>query len=85
VRYGLSASVYTRDLVLAQRFVDAIDVGIVHVNNPTVGGEAQLPFGGMKETGVGEREMGPTAVEFFSEIKTVYVDYTASARRTNIY
>jgi hypothetical protein len=55
VRYGLSASVYTRDLVLAQRFVDAIDVGIVHVNNPTVGGEAQLPFGGMKETGVGER------------------------------
>jgi aldehyde dehydrogenase (NAD+) len=85
VRYGLSASVYTRDLVLAQKFVDGIDVGIVHVNNPTVGGEAQLPFGGMKDTGIGEREMGPTAVEFFSEIKTVYVDYTGVARRTNIY
>lgn len=85
VRYGLAASVYTRDLVLAQRFVDGIDVGIVHVNNPTVGGEAQLPFGGMKDTGIGEREMGPTAVEFFSEVKTVYVDYTGVARRTNIY
>lgn len=85
VAFGLSASVYTRDLVLAQRFTDAIEVGIVHVNNPTVGGEAQLPFGGMKETGVGQREMGTFGVDFFSEVKAVYVDYTAAARRTNIY
>jgi aldehyde dehydrogenase (NAD+) len=85
VRYGLSASVYTRDLVLAQRFVDGIDVGIVHVNNPTVGGEAQMPFGGMKDTGVGQREMGTFGVDFFSEVKAVYLDYTAAARRTNIY
>jgi acyl-CoA reductase-like NAD-dependent aldehyde dehydrogenase len=85
VRYGLSASVYTRDLVLAQRFIDAIEVGIVHVNNPTVGGEAQMPFGGMKDTGVGQREMGTFGVDFFSETKAVYLDYTAAARRTNIY
>ncbi len=85
VRYGLAASVYTRDLVLAQRFTDAIDVGIVHINNPTVGGEAQLPFGGMKDTGIGQREQGSFGVDFFTEIKTVYVDYTATARRTNVY
>ena len=85
VSFGLSASVYTRDLVLAQRFTEAIEVGIVHVNNPTVGGEAQLPFGGMKDTGVGQREMGTFGVDFFSEVKTVYVDYSAAARRTNIY
>ena len=85
VSFGLSSSIYTRDLVLAQRFAELIDVGIVHVNNPTVGGEAQFPFGGMKETGIGQREMGTTAVEFFTEIKTVYVDYTGQARRTNIY
>lgn len=85
VRFGLSASVYTRDLVLAQRFTDGIEVGIVHINNPTVGGEAQMPFGGMKDTGVGQREMGTFGIDFFSEIKAVYVDYTAAARRTNIY
>lgn len=85
VRFGLAASVYTRDLVLAQRFTEAIEAGIVHVNNPTVGGEAQLPFGGMKDTGVGQREMGTFGTDFFSEVKTVYVDYSAAARRTNIY
>jgi len=55
------------------------------VNSPTVGGEAQLPFGGMKATGVGGREMGKTAIEFFTEWKTVYVDYTGGKRTTNIY
>ena len=83
--FGLAASVYTRDLVLAQRFTDGIDVGIVHVNNPTVGGEAQLPFGGMKDTGIGQREMGTTGVDFYTELKTVYVDYTGVARRSNLY
>lgn len=85
VRYGLSGSVYTNDLNKAMRYCELIDVGIVHVNNPTIGGEAHLPFGGMKATGVGEREMGRTAVEFYSQIKTVYIDYTGAKRTTNIY
>jgi aldehyde dehydrogenase (NAD+) len=85
VEYGLSSSIYTRDVERVFRFVDRIDTGITHVNSPTVGGEAQLPFGGMKATGVGSREMGRTAIEFFTEIKTVYVDYTGRKRETNIY
>jgi aldehyde dehydrogenase (NAD+) len=84
-RYGLSASLYTRDLVRAQLFADEIDVGIVHINNPTVGGEAQAPFGGLKATGIGGREMGKTAIEFFTEWKTVYVDYTGRKRDGNLY
>ena len=85
VRYGLSSSIYTRDLVLAQRFIDEVETGIVHINSPTMGGEAQLPFGGMKATGVGQREMGKTAIDFYTEWKTVYVDYTGTKRETNIY
>ena len=85
VRYGLSASIYSQDYGRIMRFCDRIDVGIVHVNSPTVGGEAQLPFGGTKATGVGGREMGRTAIEFFTEWKTVYLDYTGTKRETNIY
>jgi aldehyde dehydrogenase (NAD+) len=76
VRFGLAASIFTRDANHAFRFVEGIEAGIVHVNNGTPGGEAQLPFGGTKATGVGPREQGTTAIEFYSEIKTVYVDYT---------
>jgi aldehyde dehydrogenase (NAD+) len=76
VRFGLSASVFTRDVSSVFRFVDDIEAGIVHINSGTPGGEAQLPFGGTKATGVGPREQGRTAIEFYSEIKTVYVDYT---------
>ena len=66
------------------RFLDEIETGITHVNSPTVGGEAQLPFGGMKGTGVGPREQGREAIDFYTEIKTVYIDYTGrSARRTS--
>jgi len=85
VKFGLSSSVYTRDIVTAQRFLDEIETGITHVNSPTLGGEAQLPFGGIKATGVGQREMGTTAVEFYSELKTIYIDYTGKRRETNIY
>jgi acyl-CoA reductase-like NAD-dependent aldehyde dehydrogenase len=85
VRYGLSASIYTADVRRAFEFIDGIEVGIVHVNSPTVGGEAQLPFGGVKETGVGPREQGNTAIEFYTELKTVYVDFTGQARQTKIY
>src|SRR5262249_56406292 len=85
VKFGLSSSVYTNDVARAFRFIDRIETGIVHVNSPTVGGEAQLPFGGMKGTGVGSREQGKTALEFFTEIKTTYIDYTGKKRDTNIY
>jgi acyl-CoA reductase-like NAD-dependent aldehyde dehydrogenase len=85
VRYGLSASVFTADVTRAFRFVDAIEAGIVHVNSGTPGGEAQLPFGGTKETGVGPREQGTSAIEFFSELKTVYFDYTGESRKTKVY
>ena len=85
VEYGLSSSVYTRDVGRLFRFIDRIETGITHVNSPTMGGEAQLPFGGMKGTGVGSREMNEEAFDFFTEIKTVYVDYTGQKRTSNVY
>jgi aldehyde dehydrogenase (NAD+) len=85
VRFGLSASVYTNDVAAMFRFVDRLDAGIVHVNSPTVGGEAHVPFGGMKATGVGLREMGRVAIDFYTELKVVYVDYTGGLRKGNLY
>jgi alpha-ketoglutaric semialdehyde dehydrogenase len=85
VRFGLSASVYTNDVASMFRFVDRLDAGIIHVNSPTVGGEAHIPFGGMKATGVGLREMGRVAIDFYTELKVVYVDYTGGVRKTNLY
>ena len=83
--FGLTASIYTRDSTLCLRFVDDAEVGMVHINQPTIGGEAQLPFGGIKSTGVGDREMSVEGLNFFTEIKTVFFDYTGAARKTNIY
>lgn len=85
VAYGLSSSVYTNDSNLVFKFLDRIETGITHVNSPTMGGEAQLPFGGIKATGVGAREMGTEGVEFFTELKTVYIDYTGQKREGNLY
>ncbi|MDQ7840313.1 MAG: aldehyde dehydrogenase family protein [bacterium] len=85
VRYGLASSIYTRDLSAAMRFVDRSEVGIVHVNQPTVGGEAHLPFGGAKATGVGPREQGSVAVDFYTDLKVVYLDYTGARRAGNLY
>lgn len=85
VRYGLSASVYTNDVSQVFRFIDRLEAGIVHVNSPTVGGEAHIPFGGMKATGIGLREMGRVAIDFYTELKVVYVDYTGTARQSNLY
>jgi aldehyde dehydrogenase (NAD+) len=85
VRFGLTSSVYSRDPSAILRFVDEIQTGMVHVNSPTVGGEAQLPFGGIKHTGIGPREQGKTAVDFYTELKTVYYDYTGQARKSNLY
>ncbi len=85
VRYGLSSSLYSNDAAKIFDFIDRIETGITHVNSPTVGGEAQLPFGGMKATGVGLREMGRVAIDFYTELKTVYIDYTGRKRESNIY
>ncbi|MBI3661451.1 MAG: aldehyde dehydrogenase family protein [Acidobacteria bacterium] len=85
VRYGLSSSLYSNDAAKIFEFIDKIETGITHVNSPTVGGEAQLPFGGMKATGVGLREMGRVAIDFYTELKTVYIDYTGRKRESNIY
>ena len=85
VRFGLSASIYTNDVANMFRFVDQLEAGIIHVNSPTVGGEAHIPFGGMKATGVGLREMGSVAIDFYTELKVVYVDYTGGKRTGNLY
>ncbi len=85
VQFGLTASIYSRDYFQVMRFVEKAEVGMVHVNQPTVGGEAQLPFGGIKATGVGEKEMAEEGSNFFTYLKTVWLDYTGAKRTTNIY
>jgi alpha-ketoglutaric semialdehyde dehydrogenase len=80
VEFGLSASIFTQDIDAALRFVEGAEVGMVHVNEATVGGEAQLPFGGSKATGVGEREMSEEGLRFFTELKTVFLNYGQSGR-----
>ena len=76
VKFGLSSSIYTTDLRKAFQYVHTVETGMVHINAPTLGGEVHLPFGGLKSSGVGHREQGVEAIEFFSEIITVYVDYS---------
>ncbi|HSA94015.1 MAG TPA: aldehyde dehydrogenase family protein [Terriglobales bacterium] len=85
VVYGLSSSIYTQNVSRVFEFADRIETGITHINSPTTGGEAQVPFGGMKATGVGLREQGRVAIDFFTELKAVYVDYTGAKRESNIY
>ena len=84
VEYGLSAAVYTRDINAALRAVDGIDTGIVYVNAPTIGAEIPLPFGGTKHTGNGFREAGTRGIEQFSQVKTVYVDYSGRLQKAQI-
>ncbi len=72
--YGLSASLFTRDLRSALRYVDRIDVGMVRVNGDTTGVDPHAPFGGMKGSSSGSREQGPAAREFYTEIKTVQIN-----------
>ncbi|HEX4003982.1 MAG TPA: aldehyde dehydrogenase family protein [Candidatus Acidoferrales bacterium] len=76
VKYGLSSSIYTNDAARIFEFIDRIESGMTHVNAPTVVSEAQMPFGGVKATGVGLREMGRVAIDFYTELKAVYIDYT---------
>ena len=85
VRFGLACSIFTTDANKVFQFAEAAEAGIVHINSPTVGGEAHVPFGGFKASGLGERETGSTAIDFYTELKVVYVDYTGRKRETNIY
>lgn len=83
--YGLSSSIFSNDATRIFRFVDEIETGMTHINSPTTGGEAHIPFGGIKATGIGDREQGSTALDFYTELKVVYVDYTGRKREGNLY
>jgi len=85
VRYGLTSSIYTNDSNKIFEFIDRIEAGMAHVNSPTVGGEAHVPFGGTKGTSVGPKEVGRSALDFYSELKIVYIDYTGRKRESSIY
>src|SRR3954451_14865459 len=84
VRYGLSSSLYTQDVGIAFRALNELDNGITYVNAPTIGAEAHLPFGGVKQTGNGHREGGWEVFEFYSETKVRYVDYSGKLQRAQI-
>ncbi|MEK6600600.1 MAG: aldehyde dehydrogenase family protein, partial [Candidatus Binatota bacterium] len=84
VEYGLTTSIFTENLDSVMNFVEEVETGMVHVNEPTIGGEAQLPFGGTKATGVGEREMAEEGLNFFTELKTVFINYSGKAERLMI-
>jgi aldehyde dehydrogenase (NAD+) len=82
--YGLSSSIYTRDVGPAFRAMRDIEAGITYVNGPTIGAEVHLPFGGVKDTGNGHREAGTTVYDIFSEWKSVYVDYSGKLQKAQI-
>jgi aldehyde dehydrogenase (NAD+) len=84
VKYGLSSSVYTRDVNVAMRALTELDTGITYINAPTIGAEAHLPFGGVKQTGNGHREGGWQVYEFYSETKVGYLDFSGSLQRAQI-
>jgi acyl-CoA reductase-like NAD-dependent aldehyde dehydrogenase len=84
VKYGLSSSIYTRNVNHAFRAQRDLDTGIVYVNAPTIGAETHLPFGGTKQTGNGHRESGLAALDFYSEWKTIYIDYSDRLQRAQI-
>jgi len=84
VQYGLSSSLYTRDVNAAFRAMNELDTGITYVNAPTIGAEAHLPFGGVKQTGNGHREGGWEVFDFYSETKVIYVDFSGKLQRAQI-
>jgi alpha-ketoglutaric semialdehyde dehydrogenase len=84
VAYGLSASIYTRDINKAFTAMRDLDTGIFYVNAPTIGAEVHLPFGGTKATGNGHREAGTAALDVFSEWKSIYVDFSGRLQRAQI-
>jgi acyl-CoA reductase-like NAD-dependent aldehyde dehydrogenase len=84
VRFGLSSSIFTRDVNKAFRAMRDLDTGITYINAGTIGAEVHLPFGGTKDTGNGHREAGQAALDVFTEWKSVYVDYSGKLQRAQI-
>jgi alpha-ketoglutaric semialdehyde dehydrogenase len=84
VRYGLSSSIYTRNVNNAFLAMRDMYTGIFYVNAPTIGAETHLPFGGVKETGNGHREAGVAGLDVFTEWKSIYIDYSGSLQRAQI-
>jgi len=84
VKYGLSSSLYTRNVNVAYRALAELDNGITYINAPTIGAEAHLPFGGVKQTGNGHREGGWQVYDFYSETKVGYIDYSGALQRAQI-
>lgn len=82
--YGLSSSLYSRDVNFAMRAIRDIEAGITYINGPTIGAEVHLPFGGVKNTGNGHREAGQTAIDIFSEWKSVFIDYSGKLQKAQI-
>ncbi|MGA8035760.1 MAG: aldehyde dehydrogenase family protein [Candidatus Acidiferrales bacterium] len=85
VRFGLSSSIYSTDSNKIFEFVEKIETGMTHVNSPTVGGEAHVPFGGAKASSIGPHEVGHSAIEFYTETKIVYIDFTGRKREGSLY
>lgn len=81
--YGLSSSIYTKDVNHAFEAIDRLEAGITYINSSTIGAEVHLPFGGVKQTGSG-REAGIVGIDEFSELKTIYVDYSGKLQRAQI-
>jgi len=84
VPYGLSSSIYTRDINKAFRAIERITTGLVYVNAGTIGAEVHLPFGGTKGTGNGHREAGQAALDTYTEWKSVFIDYSGRLQRAQI-
>ena len=84
VIYGLSSSIYTRNLNNAFKAMRDMETGIFYVNAPTIGAETHLPFGGAKQTGNGHREAATAALDFYTEWKSVYIDYSDKLQRAQI-
>jgi aldehyde dehydrogenase (NAD+) len=84
VKYGLSASIFTRDVNLANRFSRDIETGLCYINAGTTGAEVSTPFGGVKATGNGHREGGPTVIEAFSDLRATFIDYSGGLQRAQI-
>src|ERR687883_149626 len=84
IRYGLSSSIFTRDVNKAFRAMRDLVAGITYINAGTIGAEVHLPFGGVKGTGNGHREAGQAAIDFFTEWKSIYVDYSGKLQRAQI-
>ena len=84
IEYGLSSSIYTNNIRNAFKAIEKIEAGLTYVNSSTIGSEVHLPFGGVKNTGNGTREGGILGIEEFSEVKTVYIDYSGKLQKAQI-